>query len=51
MDSGITILPKLATLQPDYPPPILLTRPFTNPLSTRQVAVAYKASRFPQAKK
>ena len=46
---GITVLPQLAGAQPYYEPDVLITRPFANPVPTRQVALAWRKS-FPRPK-
>ncbi|MFI4955343.1 MAG: hydrogen peroxide-inducible genes activator [Gammaproteobacteria bacterium] len=46
---GITVVPQLASTQPYYHPNVLLTRPFTNPVPVRQVALAWRKS-FPRPK-
>jgi len=46
---GITVLPRLASTQPYYNADLLLTRPFTAPAPTRQIALAWRKS-FPRPK-
>lgn len=46
---GITVLPKSATGTNQYPSEVLQTRPFTKPMPSRTVAIAWRAS-FPRPK-
>lgn len=46
---GITILPYSATAAQQYAPNLLITRPFCDPVPTRTVALAWRAS-FPRLK-
>jgi len=46
---GITVLPRLASIQPYYNADLLVTRPFTSPAPTRQIAIAWRKS-FPRPK-